>query len=928
MSIKLHLIIPFLALLFISSEICAQDISGVLSDTSNKKNISNAVVALMSLPDTILYKFTRTNIHGNFTIKNAAPGQYLLLATHPYYADYLDKIEVKNENISLKQIAVINKSKLLQEVIVRSGSPIKIKGDTTVYTADSFKVSANADVEELLKKLPGITVDKNGTITAMGETVSTVLVDGEEFFGDDPGMAVKNLRADAVKEVQVFDKKSEQATFTGIDDGKTDKTINLKLKDDRKKGYFGKIDLTGGTVKDIDKRYNSNLMLSSFKGKRKISGYFLTGNTGQNGLNWQDNDKYGGSDDRFSIDVDEASGGFMFNVNNNSDDEPYVNTENGFTKNINAGFQYSNKWNEKHNLNFSPKYNDQVYTNNQNLFSKTILGDSSLNFNQNTNSNVERYNIKTNLTYEFKIDSLNSFKIANKINSYNTKSTEYKKGETIGESGSFKNSALSSTDLTSEKKAISGNAIYRHKFKKDRRTFSLYTTWAFIHSNGNSFLKSQNVIFADTANSVLTIDQNKMSDKGSQSFSGKVSYTEPLSKRYTIEIANEISANNGKNNQTVNAYNASTGKYDYLVDSLTNNFNQNIFTTQPSVKLSYNKKKIKLYIGSGVGFTHFNLSDISYRKNYLRNYVNYFPSANLTFDFKANRHVRINYDGSTTQPTINQLQPLRNNDDYFNQYLGNTDLKPSFKHNLNLSTNKYDFIKDKWSYISVNFSATQNSITNKRIINTSTGKTINQPINTDGNYSVEIWSGIGYKIKKADLRFNMNPNLDYSRFKDVINGSDNFAKTLSAGIGLSLSKSKEKAYDCWINTDFKFNKSNTTEGSPSQNYITNSLYADATIYYKKVWSINSRYENHYRQKTIQTQQNLNANILNAKLQRTFKKDEFTAYITVIDLLNQNKGVDMSYYSNTYTVTTNSRLQRYWMIGFVWNFKNKTAEAKH
>ena len=145
-------------------------------------------------------------------------------------------------------------------MIVKTGNPIRIKGDTTIYTADSFKVSANANVEELLKKLPGIQVDKNGKITAMGEQVTKVLVDGEEFFGDDPGMAIKNLRADAVKEVQVFDKKSEQAEFTGIDDGNTQKTINLKLKEDKKKGYFGKIDLAGGLVNDIDDRYNSNIL--------------------------------------------------------------------------------------------------------------------------------------------------------------------------------------------------------------------------------------------------------------------------------------------------------------------------------------------------------------------------------------------------------------------------------------------------------------------------------------------------------------------------------------------------------------------------------------------------------------------------------------------------------------------------------------------
>src|SRR6185437_12907624 len=160
------------------------------------------------------------------------------------------------------------------------------------------------NVGELLKKLPGIQVDKDGTIKAMGETVEKVLVDGEEFFGDDPGMAVKNLRADAVKEVQVFDKKSDHAQFTGIDDGKTQKTINLKLKENAKHGYFGKADIAGGTKQNNENRYNGNLLFSSFKGKRKFSAFLLNGNTGQDGLSWQDEQKYGGNDD-FNLNLDD-----------------------------------------------------------------------------------------------------------------------------------------------------------------------------------------------------------------------------------------------------------------------------------------------------------------------------------------------------------------------------------------------------------------------------------------------------------------------------------------------------------------------------------------------------------------------------------------------------------------------------------------------
>ncbi|MEO7316117.1 MAG: hypothetical protein ABIW47_13090, partial [Ginsengibacter sp.] len=270
-------------------------VSGTVMNKDESTPVHNAVISLITPIDSIIYSFTRSDASGKFILKNIPNGKYIIMTSQPWFGDLLDNIDVQ-ENTELPTIHLLSKAALLQEVIVNSGTPMRIKGDTTIYTADSFVVSANANVEELLKKLPGIQVDKDGKITALGETVQKVLVDGEEFFGDDPGMAVKNLRADAVKEVQVFDKKSDQAEFTGIDDGNTAKTINLKLKEDAKTGYFGKADVAGGPQKDIDNRYNTNLMGSSFKGKRKISGFLLNGNTGQDGLGWEDEQKYSGFD--------------------------------------------------------------------------------------------------------------------------------------------------------------------------------------------------------------------------------------------------------------------------------------------------------------------------------------------------------------------------------------------------------------------------------------------------------------------------------------------------------------------------------------------------------------------------------------------------------------------------------------------------------
>ena len=924
-------VFSYCLLIFFTISFClkasAQNINGIITDTTIKRNIINAVVAILKPVDSTLFRFVRTDKEGRFGLKNIPPGKYILMMTHPLYADLLDDINVKAEGLDLKTVSFIPKSKLLQELIVKSGGPMRIKGDTTIFTADSFKVSANANVEELLKKLPGIQVDKDGKIKAMGETVQKVLVDGEEFFGDDPGMAVKNLRADAVKEVQVYDKKSDQAEFTGIDDGKTKKTINLKLKDDRKHGYFGKIDAAGGIKKDIGDRYNNNILLNSFKGKRKIAGYFLNGNTGQDGLSWQDNDKFGVDNDNYSATANE-DGDIFFNWQGGSDDEPYVDTQNGLFKNNNLGLQYSNKWNDKQSLSLSPKYNFQDYNNTKRTFTQTQIADSFFNDNAIENMHVNKVTYKLNAVYDIKLDSSNSLKFTAKASSATTASESYRTSENTGKSGNLNNTSARQLTTNSEKQLLNGNILFKHKFKKLRRTFSLNTDWNYSNLDGHNFLKSDNEVYQGGMVSYSQkFDQQKDYEKGTKSFLTKMIYTEPLNKNYSLELNYEVSVNNGNNNQKTYSFSPVSGKYDARVDSLTNLFDQKITINKPGIKISYNYKKLKYSFGTGVGLTSFNLRDNTLDKNYLRKYTNFFPAATLNYSYKSNRTLRFDYDGNTTQPRIDQLQLLRNNNDYFNQILGNPLLKPSFRNNLNLFHQSYDFIKDRYLYQSLRFSQTSNAITSSRIIDPSTGKTISQPVNTDGNYNLNFYGGMGFKIKKVDIRVQINPNASYSHSTEIINGLNNTSKNLNAGLQFYLSKSKDKKYDFSLSNNFSYNSNVTQQYNTRINYNTNELSLDATIYLKKVWALKTDLNYFVRQKTPQFQNNLSNQLWNARVQRTFKKNEFTAYFSIRDILNQNTNVQRNFFGNTLSEVSNERLRQYWLIGFTWDFKNKaTATA--
>lgn len=895
-------------------------ISGVLTDASENKPVYNSVVALLTPIDSILYKFTRSDKQGNYNFKNLKQGNFILMTSHNQYADYLDTILINGDEKYIKDISLLSKIELLREVIIKTGS-IRIKGDTTSYRASDFKVDANANVEELLKKLPGIQVDKNGTIKAMGETVQRVLVDGEEFFGDDPGMAVKNLRADAVREVQVFDKKSDQAEFTGIDDGDTKKTINLKLKEDSKKGYFGKVDLANQPFTDADSRYNGNIMVSSFKGKRKLSGYLLNGNTGQDGLSWDDGNNFGGNDN-ISMSMDD-DGNVNYEWTDDTDDEPTVNTQNGFIKNTNAGLQYSNKWNDKQTLNLSPKYNQQIYTNNKSKISQTQVGDTQLNEISSQTSNVNRSNFKLNAIYDVKLDSINSLKITAKTNFYQTESDEYTNATITGAEDVLKNKQEKTFTTDSDKTSLFASILYKHKFAKPRRTFTLSSSWSTLNTNTNNFLKSFNDSYSDGVfSSREDVDQNKIGEKSTQNLSLNMTYSEPISKSLALQLAYQVSLNTGDNDYNTYDYSDVDDKYNVVVSALSNQFSQKIITNKPAIKLSYNSKKINYSVGSGFGITSFDLLDETLDNQYKRSYTNFFPSASFSYKYKSNSNFRINYQGATKQPTIDQLQPLRNNQDFFNQIVGNPDLKQSFSNSINIFQNTYNMLTESYFYQNINLKTTSNLISYSQVIDPENAKTITKPINTNGNFSGNFYFGYGFKIKKFDMSVNLSPNFNYNKSVISINDVISDTKTLNSGLSIYLNKSKEKKYDFSLRNSFSNTRNVTSQNDEVKSYNINDFELTTGVYLSPKWKLSSEYNFLARQKTTDFKDNLTNHLWNARLERTFKNDEFTAYIMVRDILNQNIGISRSVYGNTIIQEENDRLKRYAMIGFLWNFKNK------
>lgn len=921
----------FLFFLFTSIWSQQSSVKGIIVDTVENKNLRNTVISLMNAHDSVLVKFTRADQSGQFSIIGLDSGHYVIMITHPLFGDYFDKLELSaGADKELGKIFMIPKSKLLAEVILKSGAPIRIKGDTTVYTADSFKVRPGANVEELLRRLPGITVDKDGQITAMGERVKKVLVDGEEFFGSDPGIATKNLRADIVKEVEVFDKKSDQAEFTGIDDGVKDKTINLKLKDDKKKGYFGKMEAGGGMDKN-EYRYNNSIMANSFKAKRKLAAYGIMSNTGQTNLDWRDAQNYGGGMEGMESGMTEDGG--MYISISSSDDDNYYGGRNGIPENYNAGLHYNNKFNDgKQSLNAGYKFSKVDAPGITSTFSKTFLPDTSWSTNTITDNFSSRIKHSLNLIVDATLDSMNSLKWTTNANENNLRTNSNYEAVSLNDILDSINNIYRINKNKTNNTAITSTLLWRHKFKKLSRTLSVNTDFTWSRSKGDGRLYSLNRFFSKGAYAFSdTLDQKNITNAEAQGFTSKIAYTEPWMKDVYLEFSYAFSYNNNINDRTIRVDDGS-GKYEEVVDSLSNYYLFKRFIHTPGASIRVNKKKYNFSIGGAVGFSQFAQEDLSRERDIKYNFVNFFPRASFVYKFKPSQNFRFNYNGSTNAPSLQQLQPIRDNTDRLNNYIGNPALKQSFRHNFNIGYNSYNVLKERnlWTNLSVNY--TQNAFTQLSSID-STGARTYQTVNANGIYSLNFYSNYGFKIPDTKWRLsfgpnvNMRRNVDFVKEKDQIEVLKNVTNTNNYGMEIYIGQYVENKYNFNIGPRFSWNTSNASVSTNANaEYWQIEGWASGNVTFLKTFEAGTDLNFQARQKDPRFPQQNSFTTWNAYVIKRLLKNELELKFGVYDILNQNRGYQRNFNSYSFTESYYNTLKRFWLLTVTWNFSKNGKPA--
>ena len=797
-----------------------------------------------------------------------------------------------------------------------------MRGDTLSFLADSFKVREGASVEDLLKRLPGLSVNSRGEITAQGKRVEKVLVDGDEFFGDDPTLATRNLQALAVKEVEVFDKKSDQATFTGVDDGEATKTINLKLKDEFKKGYFGKVKLGGG----LPERFENQLMINSFKDKRKLSVYGIGANTNKTQLGWQESDQFGGGIGT-NMEVGDDGSIMMWSSSDEFGGVGGFDGE-GLPTAWTLGGSYANKWdNNKSSALGSYRYQNMRTIGNFSNSTQNILPDTQFFNNQRGRAEAERWRHKGLFKTELYIDSMNSIDINASLTYGRTQSVNTQFSEALTADGQPVNTSDRATTNLSDYNNFSGSILYKRKFAKARRTLSANLSTTANNENGNGNLLTYNDFFIK---GLLvgrdTIDQKKESDINASTLAARLSYTEPIGKKGILEIKYGINVSNSKN--SLLSFDKVDGKYDALNDTFSNSFRFKTLAHTIGTGYRYSGTKLNFGFGSDVAFTSWEQIDLF--RNTVTDYVftNFFPRANVSYKLGTYSRVSLNYNGNTRAPSINQLQPVANNNDPLNITIGNPDLQQSFSHNVNLSYNSWKMTSGTGMWASAFFNTVSNDFGIQSFVD-SIGRRINQTINVNGNYRMGGYMGYNKSFKKSGINFDVYLNPTISRQVSIVNSQLNNTNSQNWSVGVNGYKSFKEKVDVSLRQSASYNvsKSSIRPDLDTRFWTTNSEF-EMEIQLPLSFTLGNEVNYNWRQQTEVFANNNNAFLWNINLEKKVsKKQDMRVGIHINDILNQNIGFNRDIGSNFISERTYDVIRRYWLLTFNWNFNKGPRKAE-
>ncbi len=900
-------------------------------------------VVALNAKDSAFVKGASTNDRGGFELQ-LPKGIYLIRFSYLGYKTFFKPVEVANENVVLGTIAISNDVRELSGVVIEQlAKRGEQKGDTTEFNANAFKTNPDATTEDLITKMPGVTTD-GGTVRARGEEVRRVLVDGKPFFGNDPATTLKSLPADVVDRVQIFDRSSDQAQFTGFNDGNEERTINIITKPGTQNGVFGKVYAGYGYI-DAH-RYSAGANVNWFNGNRRVTFLAMSNNINQQNFAIEDlasmsgNAGSGGRRGMMRM----AGRGNPQMVMRGSDASNFLVGQSGGISTTHAfGVNFSDQWCKKVKFSGSYFFNYSNNVNNSSVAREFFAqGEAATKYDEQTFAEVRNMNHRLNARIEYAIDSSNSLFITPKLGIQQTN----QRNNVAGVNALMNSTPLSSikTDYWSENLGInfSGNVLYQHKFRKVGRTVSVDVSGSINNNDAEAVLQSLNAFTmpADT----FALDQFTNSVVATYNVSGNIAYTEPVGELGQMQFNYTPSYTwNKKNKQTYDA-DTLTDEYNNINNILSSNFSNDYMTHR--VGFTYRQRdktdKVNFSVGANVQYALLSGEQIfPSRFSVKKSFHNVLPNASLTYKISASKNFRFNYNTSTNPPAINQLQQAVDNGNPLLLSIGNPLLKQTYQHQarIHFSSMNMTNMNMFFSFASLNY--TQNFIGNSTIIATkdttidgvalNTGSQLSKPVNLSGNLALRSFFTYGLPIKKLKSNFNVNSGINYSRTPSLLNGLENISHSASLSAGAVISSNISEKIDFTISYNGNYNiVRNTLRAQNNNNFFFHNAEAKFNWMFWKGFVFNTSVNNTLYT-GVGTDFNQNFFLWNAALAYKFLKDRsLEVRASVFDILGQNNSVNRTVNDFYVEDTRTDVLQRYVMLTITYNlryFKKPQQENK-
>nr|WKN36537.1 TonB-dependent receptor [Tunicatimonas sp. TK19036] len=934
----------FLAICALSLSLTAfgqtYSLSGTALDSANQEGLASAYVILSTVNEGNQLA-TITNEKGEFRFEKLSSGGYKLTITYVGYKPLEKWIMMRDSDRTLEKLVLAASTATLDEVEVQGQVVQSIqKGDTTEYNAKAFKTNPDADAEGLLKKLPGVVI-QNGTVQAQGEDVKQVLVDGKEFFGNDPTLALRTLPAEVIDKIQIYDRQSDQAQFTGFDDGETAKTINIVTRADRRNGQFGKVYAGYG----YNNKYQLGGNVNIFKEDTRLSFIGQANNINQQNFAMEDllgvvgggggsrRGGFRGGGGRGGRGGFSPGGSGGFRGGGGSAGDFLVGQQNGISTTNAFGFNYTDTWGKNWDVSgsyfFNNSSNDAVESLNRTYF---LDQGATQEYAENSQSYSDNFNHRLNLRMEYQIDSSNSLIIQPRVSFQQNRGTTLQYGSTeqdgqlLNQTDNEYRSDLGGYDF-------SNSLLYRHRFAKQGRTFSARLNTTINHQDGASNLSAVNQSFGQNRALNDSLDQVADYLRNGWAMGANLNYTEPLGPgmmqlSYGANVRRELS------DKKTYDFDEATQQYALLDTTLTNEFSS-LYITQ-EIGTGYRYRTGALMFSADVEYQWANLSsDQVFPSEFVlnRSFTNLLPSAMLRYEISDSKNLRLFYRTNTNAPSVTQLQEVVDNSNPLQLSIGNPALDQEYQHSLFLRYSSSNTDKSSTFFAMLGGTLKDNYISNSTLIaeqDTLIGEAVllaeggqlSQSVNMGQQQSLR--SFITYGTPIAALKSNLNLNLtgSLSQSPGLINGQENKAVNTNAGFGVVLSSNISENVDFTISSNSSYNwVTNTIRPELDDQYFNQSTNADLTLIFWKGMVFRTQL-NHQLYSGLSAGYDQNFLLWNMSVGKKFLKDrKGELKLTVFDLLKQNQSIQRNVTEAYIEDTQTQVLQQYAMLTFTYQLRN-------